>query len=267
MLWGGEGGGSGAPGRGALGGDGALQIALPWCSPPRAQDPEYPARELLYHSQETRGWCTPRRARWRLRAGGREAAGGAGGRPTLGPPPRGGGGLEGGGGGGGRPTLPHRPRPPTPSRLAPFPHELTLRLEAPARLTQVQLLSHEFKIAGKVELQVALLPGGASGGDALLPAAADAKVLAGQQQQQPASGAWQRLGFLSFDPNERSGYAARELKSVALPSPPASLVRLVFHRAHANPLNVYGQASAAAAAAAGAAGEEGCSNGGLVVGW
>ena len=245
MLWGGEGGGSGAPGRGALGGDGALQIALPWCSPPRAQDPEYPARELLYHSQETRGWCTPRRARWRLRAGGREAAGGAGGRPTL----------------------PHRPRPPTPSRLAPFPHELTLRLEAPARLTQVQLLSHEFKIAGKVELQVALLPGGASGGDALLPAAADAKVLAGQQQQQPASGAWQRLGFLSFDPNERSGYAARELKSVALPSPPASLVRLVFHRAHANPLNVYGQASAAAAAAAGAAGEEGCSNGGLVVGW
>ena len=53
--------------------------------------------------------------------------------------------------------------------------------------------------------------------------------------------AWRRLGFLSFDPNERSQFAARELKSVALAGPEAGLVRLVIHRCHANALNPQGQ--------------------------
>ena len=181
------------------------------------QDPEFPASELLYPGPDSKGWCTPRCA-------------------------------VGGAGGGGRglcpsclPRLPaaitraapsapltHTHSSAHPCRHCQYPQELTLRLEQPARLAQVQLLSHEFKIAGRLELLVA-------GGEQQPP----------QQQQQQRSGGgkdgWRRLGFLSFDSNERSGFAARELKSVALAGTPAQLLRLVLHRCHANAANAYGQ--------------------------
>lgn len=57
--------------------------------------------------------------------------------------------------------------------------------------------------------------------------------------------AWRRLGFLSFDANERSGFTARELKSVALAGAPAQLLRIVFHQCHANAANLYSQARGA----------------------
>lgn len=53
---------------------------------------------------------------------------------------------------------------------------------------------------------------------------------------------WRRLGFLNFDPNERSQFTARELKSVSLTGTTARFVRLVFHKCHANPANLYSQA-------------------------
>ena len=52
--------------------------------------------------------------------------------------------------------------------------------------------------------------------------------------------AWRRLGFLSFDSNERSGHRARELKSVHLDAPACAL-RLAVHRCHASTLNPSGQ--------------------------
>ena len=55
---------------------------------------------------------------------------------------------------------------------------------------------------------------------------------------------WRRLGFLNFDPNERSQFTARELKSVSLTGTTARFVRLVFHKCHANPANLYSQARA-----------------------
>ena len=57
----------------------------------------------------------------------------------------------------------------------------------------------------------------------------------------PAKASWRRLGFLSFDSNERSSFTARELKSVALNGTPAHLLRLVFHRCHANAANNHSQ--------------------------
>ena len=54
---------------------------------------------------------------------------------------------------------------------------------------------------------------------------------------------WKRLGFLSFDKNERSGYQARELKSVHV-NATAYLLRLVVHACHPNKLNTDSQASA-----------------------
>lgn len=52
--------------------------------------------------------------------------------------------------------------------------------------------------------------------------------------------AMRRLGYLSFDSNERSNHQARELKSVHV-TVEAELVRLVIHRCHVNKLNIYNQ--------------------------
>lgn len=64
------------------------------------------------------------------------------------------------------------------------------------------------------------------------------------QQQQDSSGApqfsYKRLGYLSFDSNERSNHQARELKSVHV-SVDAVALRLVVHRCHVNKLNIYNQ--------------------------
>ena len=54
--------------------------------------------------------------------------------------------------------------------------------------------------------------------------------------------AWKRLGFLSFDKNERSGYQARELKSVHV-NTSAYLLKLVVQRCHPNKLNTDNQVS------------------------
>jgi hypothetical protein len=58
------------------------------------------------------------------------------------------------------------------------------------------------------------------------------------------AGSMRRLGYLSFDSNERSNHQARELKSVHV-TVEAELVRLVIHRCHVNKLNIYNQVSPA----------------------
>ncbi|KDD75592.1 hypothetical protein H632_c601p0, partial [Helicosporidium sp. ATCC 50920] len=92
-----------------------------------------------------------------------------------------------------------------------YPQDVTLALRHPSRLTSLQLLSHEARVAAKVEIQVA----------------------------QAAGAAWERLGYFAFDSNERSGFRAREMKRVSLPArtEPVQAVRLVFHRCHANAQN------------------------------
>ena len=51
---------------------------------------------------------------------------------------------------------------------------------------------------------------------------------------------WKRLGYFSFDSNERSRFEARELKSVYLNTTAAAL-KLVVHAPLTNNLNVYNQ--------------------------
>jgi hypothetical protein len=57
---------------------------------------------------------------------------------------------------------------------------------------------------------------------------------------EPLTAAPKRLGYLSFDSNERSNHQARELKSVHV-NVDAAYVRLVIHRCHLNKLNIYNQ--------------------------
>lgn len=49
-----------------------------------------------------------------------------------------------------------------------------------------------------------------------------------------------RLGYLSLDNNERSGYKARELKSVYVDAV-TLLLKVVFNKAHTNKFNLYNQ--------------------------
>ena len=87
-----------------------------------------------------------------------------------------------------------------------------LRLDHPARIHQIQLLSHEYKIATKIELYTGLLPPGET--------SLDRAVM-------------RRLGHLSFDPNTASGHQARELKSVHV-NVDAAILRVVIHKCHVN---------------------------------
>ena len=95
-------------------------------------------------------------------------------------------------------------------RFCEYPQEVTVRFDSGAktRITQVQLLSHQSKIATKIELYV---------GDA----------------QDPSSASWSRLGYLSLDSNERSNYQARELKSVYV-NAVGGLLRFVIHKCFIN---------------------------------
>lgn len=125
-----------------------------------AEDAEYPASELAFHSPSTRGWQSP--------------------------------------------------------RFAEFPQELGIRFAAGrVEVTQVQLLSHQTKIASKVELFVG------SGRDYF-------------------SCSWRRLGHFSLDSNTRSNYKARELKSVHITAE-GQFMKFLLHRPHANPHNVFNQ--------------------------
>ncbi|GFR45564.1 hypothetical protein Agub_g6958 [Astrephomene gubernaculifera] len=128
------------------------------------EDADYPVRELLYHSPQTRGWQSP--------------------------------------------------------RFCKFPQEIVLRLEQTCKVQQIQILSHEYKIATRVEVFVG----------------APENVL----DAEPNSCVFKRLGYLSFDSNERSNHQARELKSVHV-NVQAFLIRLVIHRCHVNKLNIYNQ--------------------------
>ncbi|CAE8587431.1 unnamed protein product, partial [Polarella glacialis] len=101
------------------------------------------------------------------------------------------------------------------ARFCEFPQEVCLQFESPVHLRQVQFLSHQSKIATKIELFTAL---------------------------QPPAGAivFKRLGYLSLDSNERSQFQARELKSVYV-DVPAQFLRILFHKCHINRYNIVNQ--------------------------
>ena len=100
------------------------------------------------------------------------------------------------------------------SRQRPAAKHACGRQQAPFKLLDIRGTNF-LQIATRVEIFTGNLP----------PGSRDA-----------GSCSWKRLGFLSFDKNERSGYQARELKSVHV-NATAYLLRLVVHRCHPNKLN------------------------------
>jgi len=106
------------------------------------------------------------------------------------------------------------------ARFCEFPQEVGLEFEKPVHLRQVQFLSHQSKIATKIELYTAL-PEVGSG--------------TGYETAQ-----FKRLGYLSLDNNERSQFQARELKSVYV-DVSAQFLKILFHKCHVNRYNIVNQ--------------------------
>eukprot|EP00798_Chlamydomonas_sp_ICE-L_P028474 gene28474-31624_t len=109
------------------------------------------------------------------------------------------------------------------AKVCQYAKRSAFRLEFPCKVQQIQILSHEYKIATKLEIMIS---------------EAD-----GDFTQVP----FKRLGYLSFDSNERSNFQARELKSVNI-NVTALYVKLIVHRCHlivhrchVNKQNMYNQ--------------------------
>lgn len=104
------------------------------------------------------------------------------------------------------------------ARFCDYPQEIIIQFLSPIRIRQIQFLSHQCKIASRIELFSFLQ-------DSVYPSN-DLK--------------WIKLGFLSLDPNERSNFQSRELKSVFLDAPCIQL-KMHFHKCHMNRYNLFNQ--------------------------
>lgn len=105
-------------------------------------------------------------------------------------------------------------------RFCDYPQEITLQFLSPVIIRQMQFLSHQYKIASKIEIFT------------YLPELWD-----------PVSNnniKFKKLGYLNLDKNETSNYKARELKSIFLEAP-CSYLKLIFHKNHSNKFNVFNQ--------------------------
>lgn len=105
------------------------------------------------------------------------------------------------------------------AHFAPFPQELLLRFEGLVHISELQLLCHQYKIPSRVELSTST----------------DPSTLASA-----SSASFHRLGHFSLDPNSRSRYRSRELKTVYVQAS-ATMLRISLHKCHLNELNVYAQ--------------------------
>ncbi|XP_066499761.1 centrosomal protein of 104 kDa [Hoplias malabaricus] len=106
------------------------------------------------------------------------------------------------------------------ARFCPFPQEITLQMVERCHIKKLQLLAHQYMISAKVEFHI---------GDRL-PDISSTKT--------PHK--LHRLGYVSLSNNEKTGFRARELKSVHVDAL-GTYLKLTFHRSHINPYNVYNQ--------------------------
>ena len=118
------------------------------------------------------------------------------------------------------PPLPPAPLPCTLISVLPNPPQLKPDAHRSPPCYLAQILSHQFKIATKLELFVGSCP------DSEKPSYHKCK--------------FKRLGYLSLDSNERSSWQARELKSVQLDAY-GRFVKILVHKNHMNKLNMYSQ--------------------------
>ncbi|OQR81004.1 hypothetical protein ACHHYP_16869 [Achlya hypogyna] len=92
-----------------------------------------------------------------------------------------------------------------------YPQELVIELETTARVTQIQVLSHQCYIATKIELYLST----------------DGETFS-------------RLGFMNLKSNKESQYTARELKTVHIDAV-THFIKFKLHQCYVNEKNLYSQ--------------------------
>ncbi|XP_060603860.1 centrosomal protein of 104 kDa-like isoform X3 [Ruditapes philippinarum] len=101
-----------------------------------------------------------------------------------------------------------------------YPQDLVIQLEKRARLRKIQVLSHQYDIATRIEIFVGDVPED-------LPCVLD-------------NARYTRLGYVSLSDNEKTGFKARELKSVHVDAV-GLFLKLNIHKNHINKHNLYNQ--------------------------
>ncbi|XP_072040175.1 centrosomal protein of 104 kDa-like isoform X2 [Amphiura filiformis] len=107
------------------------------------------------------------------------------------------------------------------SRFCLYPQEIILAFDEKIRIKKLQILAHQFLIATKIEFYVGSLPPD------------HITTLHGTR--------YKRLGYVAMADNEKTGFKARELKSVHVDAV-GRYLRLVIHKNHVNKYNLYNQA-------------------------
>ncbi|XP_041377426.1 centrosomal protein of 104 kDa-like [Gigantopelta aegis] len=106
------------------------------------------------------------------------------------------------------------------ARYCLYPQDIVIQLDQRTRIRKIQLLSHQFLIATKIEFFVGDVPD-------LTPLSLD-------------NVRYTRLGYVSLSDNEKTGYKARELKSVHVDAV-GLFLKLNIHKNHINRHNLYNQ--------------------------
>ncbi|XP_071623465.1 centrosomal protein of 104 kDa [Heliangelus exortis] len=105
-------------------------------------------------------------------------------------------------------------------RLCQYPQEIVLQLVERCRIRKLQLLAHQYMISSKIEFYIS----------ESLP-----EYFAPYQSER-----FHRLGYVPLSDNEKTGFRARELKSVYMDAV-GQYLKLIFHKNYANKYNLYGQ--------------------------
>ena len=104
-------------------------------------------------------------------------------------------------------------------RFCLYPIDLIIQFEKKVILKKVQILSHQYLIASKIEFFI---------GDC------------SDENISYEAAKYTRLGFIELSSNERTDYRARELKSVHVDAE-GTFLKLVIHKNYVNRLNLYNQ--------------------------
>ncbi|GAA5810298.1 hypothetical protein MFLAVUS_003718 [Mucor flavus] len=116
-----------------------------------------------------------------------------------------------------------------------YPQDLIIHLlSGTARISKVQILSHHFKIATKIDVYIGLLK---DAQDVLDDIAPDTPP---SDDEDNMLIEFTRLGYVCFDNNVRAQFRARELKSIKI-NADGEYVRLVIRNCHKNRLNTFNQ--------------------------
>ncbi|KAI8985964.1 hypothetical protein BDB01DRAFT_849801 [Pilobolus umbonatus] len=116
-----------------------------------------------------------------------------------------------------------------------YPQDIIIHLlSGTARISKIQVLSHHFKIATKIDIYVGLLKDAEDILDEIAPDTPPS------DDEDNTLIEFTRLGYVCFDNNARAQYRARELKSIKM-NADGEYIRLVIRNCHRNRLNTYNQ--------------------------